>query len=65
VDGRIQNDAWYYGFAWTGSTFHYAGGLDGFKQATMDLGSPTSFSRAGATPRRRSANWSRSRATSP
>lgn len=46
VDGRIQNDAWSYGFAWTGGLSHWAGGPDGFKQATIDLGSPTAFSRA-------------------
>lgn len=46
VDGRIQNDAWFFGFAWTGGLSHWAGGPDGFKQATIDLGSPTTFSRA-------------------
>lgn len=46
VDGRIQNDAWYFGFAWAGGTSGWAGGPPGFKQATVDLGAPTAFSRA-------------------
>ncbi len=47
TDGRIQNDAWYFGFAWTGGTSCWAGGCPpGFKQATVDLGSPTRFNRA-------------------
>ncbi len=46
VDGRIQNDAWHYGFAWTGGTSGWGGGPAGLKQATVDLGTPTSFNRA-------------------
>lgn len=47
VDGRIQNDAWYYGFAWTGGNSCWAGGCPpGYKQATIDLGVPTDFNRA-------------------
>lgn len=40
VDGRIQNPAWYYGFAWAGGAWCWAGGCPtGFKKATIDLGS--------------------------
>jgi probable HAF family extracellular repeat protein len=48
VDGRIQNDAWFYGFAWTGGTTCWAGGCPpGLnKKATIDLGAPTRFNRA-------------------
>ena len=47
VDGRIQNDAWFFGYAWTGGTSCWAGGCPpGFKQATIDLGAPTEFNRA-------------------
>ncbi len=47
VDGRIQNDAWFFGFAWTGGNSCWAGGCPpGFKQATVDLGLGTTFSRA-------------------
>lgn len=46
VDGRIQNVNWNYGFAWTGGTGCWAGGCPpGFKQATIDLGSPQTISR--------------------
>ncbi len=45
VDGRIQYQNWFYGFAWTGGTNGYAGGPAGWKQATVDLGSPTTFDR--------------------
>jgi hypothetical protein len=31
VDGRIQNDAWYYGFAWTGGTSWWDFGSPGYK----------------------------------
>lgn len=48
VDGRIQNDAWPYGFAWTGGTSCFAGGCPpGLnKHATVDLGAPTEFNSA-------------------
>lgn len=48
VDGRIQNDAWFFGFAWTGGTSCFAGGCPpGLnKHATVDLGAPTEFNRA-------------------
>jgi hypothetical protein len=46
VDGRIQADSWGYGFAWRGGNSGWAGGAPGFKQATIDLGSPTTFDRA-------------------
>jgi parallel beta-helix repeat protein len=46
VDGRIQYDDWPYGFAWTGGNGGYGGGPAGFKQATIDFGAPTTFSRA-------------------
>jgi hypothetical protein len=38
VDGRIQNDNWGYGFAWWYPTGPW-------KQATIDLGAPTTFNR--------------------
>lgn len=40
VDGRIQNPDWTYGFAWAGGTCRWGGGSPGWKQATIDLGSP-------------------------
>lgn len=44
VDGRIQNDDWNYGFAWAGGTNCWGGGCPpGFKQATLDLGTPTTL----------------------
>ena len=48
VDGRIQNDAWFFGFAWTGGTSCFAGGCPAGlnKHATVDLGAPTQFNRA-------------------
>ena len=46
VDGFIQDEAWYYGFAWTGGNAGWAGGLPGWKQATIDLGSLSTFNRA-------------------
>lgn len=48
VDGRIQNDAWFFGFAWTGGTSCFAGGCPpGLnKHATVDFGAPTEFNRA-------------------
>jgi probable HAF family extracellular repeat protein/YVTN family beta-propeller protein len=48
VDGRIQNDAWFFGFAWTGGTSCWSGGCPpGLnKHATVDLGAPTEFNRA-------------------
>jgi len=46
VDGRIQDDNWARGFAWTGGTGGWGGGPAGVKQATIDLGAATSFSRA-------------------
>ncbi|MCA1636423.1 MAG: HYR domain-containing protein [Acidobacteria bacterium] len=48
VDGRIQNDAWFFGFAWTGGTSCWAGGCPpGLnKHATIDLGAPTDINRA-------------------
>ena len=48
VDGRIQNDAWFFGFAWTGGTGCWAGGCPAGlnKYATVDLGAPTQFNRA-------------------
>lgn len=46
VDGRIQNDAWFFGYAWTGGIDGWAGGPAGFKHATIDLGEPTRFDRA-------------------
>lgn len=46
VDGRIQNDAWYFGFAWTGGLGGWAGGPPGWKQATVDLGAGTTLNRA-------------------
>ncbi len=45
VDGRIQYRFWPYGFAWTGGTSGYGGGPPGWKQATIDLGAPTTFDR--------------------
>ena len=48
VDGRIQNDAWFFGFAWTGGTSCWAGGCPAGlnKHATVDLGAPTEFNSA-------------------
>ena len=48
VDGRIQNDAWFFGFAWTGGTSCWAGGCPAGlnKHATVDFGAPTQFNRA-------------------
>lgn len=46
VDGRVQSDAWYFGFAWTGGLGGWAGGPAGWKQATVDLGSGTTLDRA-------------------
>jgi probable HAF family extracellular repeat protein/YVTN family beta-propeller protein len=48
VDGRIQNDAWFFGFSWTGGTSCWAGGCPAGlnKHATVDLGAPTEFNRA-------------------
>jgi probable HAF family extracellular repeat protein/YVTN family beta-propeller protein len=48
VDGRIQNDAWFFGFAWTGGTSCFAGGCPAGlnKHVTVDLGAPTEFNRA-------------------
>lgn len=45
VDGVIQYPAWYYGFAWTGGTGDWGGGSPGFKQALIDLGTPTVVNR--------------------
>lgn len=46
VDGRIQNPAWNYGFAWTGGTDCWAGGCpSGWKQATIDLAAAHSVDR--------------------
>lgn len=39
VDGRIQYSDWYYGFAWCGGTYGWAGCGPGWKTATIDLGS--------------------------
>ena len=48
VDGRIQNDAWSFGFAWTGGTSCFSGGCPAGlnKHFTVDLGAPTEFNRA-------------------
>ena len=46
LDGLIQRESWPYGFAWTGGNDRWAGGAPGFKQATIDFGSPTTFNRA-------------------
>ena len=43
VNHRIQNDDWFYGFAWTGGTGGWAGGPAGWKQATIDFGTATGF----------------------
>jgi len=46
VDGRIENPDWFYGFAWTGGTSCWAGGCPpGFKQQTIDLGTPQQVGR--------------------
>jgi hypothetical protein len=42
----IDYSNWYYGFAWTGGTGDWGGGSPGWKQATIDFGVPTTFSRA-------------------
>jgi hypothetical protein len=45
IDGEIDAPAWYYGFAWTGGTRHWAGGSCGWKQATINFGEPKTFYR--------------------
>jgi Concanavalin A-like lectin/glucanases superfamily/Immunoglobulin domain len=45
VNGVIQEDNWYYGYAWTGGTNRWLGTLPGEKKATIDLGALTTFNR--------------------
>jgi hypothetical protein len=45
VNGRIQDEDWTHGFAWTGGNAGWAGGAPGWKQATIDLGAVTQFHR--------------------
>lgn len=45
VNGRIQNNDWSYGFAWTGGTGGWGGGRPGNKHAIVNLGTVQSVTR--------------------
>lgn len=46
VDGQVQEADWYTGFAWCGGTGNWGECGPGWKQATIDLGTATTFNRA-------------------
>jgi F5/8 type C domain/Divergent InlB B-repeat domain len=55
TDGRIMESAWRFGFSWAGGLGHWAGIAPGWKQATIDLGTPQTVARVDFWPHNASA----------